>query len=111
MSELFLNFKFQYQNQINFLQLRHSLRQNPELSSLFSMRALLFLAWLRDRIEKLPVKFNSIKKILLFTLTAAVAQASKMVWVIDKRNGKNLSNMQVGSWTHHFFGILVNILK
>ncbi|MCF2139332.1 MAG: hypothetical protein K9W44_04680 [Candidatus Lokiarchaeota archaeon] len=103
LSELFLNFKFQYQNQINFLQLRHSLRQNPELSSLFSMRALLFLAWLRDRIEKLPVKFNSIKKILLFTLTAAVAQASKMVWVIDKRNGKNLSNMQVGSWTHHFF--------
>ncbi|WP_457558380.1 DNA methyltransferase [Candidatus Harpocratesius sp.] len=103
LSKFFLDFKFQYQNQINFLQLRHSLRQNPDLSSLFSKRALLFLAWLRDKIEKLPVKFNSIKEILLFTLTAAVAQASKMVWVIDKRRGKNLLNMQVGSWTHHFF--------
>ena len=87
----------------NFMQLRHQLRKDPTLQNLFSHRNLAFLTYLRDLINHLPPEFIGMKDLLLFALTSSLGQASKMVWVINKRNGKELKKKQVGSWTHHFF--------
>ena len=51
----------------------------------------------------LPPKFLEVQEALKFCFTSALGQASKMVWVINKRNGQKLRHRQVGSWTHHFF--------
>ena len=99
----FLKFHLQYSNKTPFLQLRHSLRNNNAMSELFSPRALIFLTWLREKIMNLPSKFNSIRDLMLFTFSSSISQASRMVWVIDKRRGRELTQKQVGSWTHHFF--------
>lgn len=94
---------FVYPNNEKFLQLRHNLRSTPTLSSLFTKRAIMFLLWLKTKIDAFPSKYETIQDTFRFMLTSALGQASKMVWVIDKRNGKKLKKKQVGSWTHHFF--------
>ncbi len=96
-------FKFQYSNQKNFMQLRHHLRKIPLSSELFTNRNLAVLSYLQYLILSLPVRFEAVQQLLLYCLTSAVGQASKMVWVINKRGGKSLQKRQVGSWTHHFF--------
>lgn len=97
------SFNFQYSNKTPFLQLRHNLRSDNALDMLFSKRNLVFLSHLRDLIQNLPDCFKDLSEIFMFVLSSAIGQASKMVWVIDKRNGKKLQKKQVGSWTHHFF--------
>ncbi|WP_371806568.1 DNA methyltransferase [Candidatus Lokiarchaeum ossiferum] len=96
-------FNFKYTNEVPFLQLRHNLRSNNGLDMLFSKRNLVFLTYLRDMIINLPTPFTDLSEIFMFVFSSAIGQASKMVWVIDKRNGKKLKKKQVGSWTHHFF--------
>ncbi|MHA1585152.1 MAG: DNA methyltransferase [Promethearchaeota archaeon] len=97
-------FSFSYSNHTPFLQLRHSLRTENFYQNLFTNRNLAILTYIHNLILHLPVYFdNNIKSLLLFAFSSALGQASKMVWVIDKRNGKKLQKRQVGSWTHHFF--------
>ncbi|MHA1672686.1 MAG: DNA methyltransferase [Promethearchaeota archaeon] len=98
-----VNFDFTYSEDSKFLQLRHNLRTAPKMSNLFTDRAFVMLLWIRSLILALPPSFHSLQELYLFTLTSALGQASKMVWVIDKRQGKQLRKKQVGSWTHHFF--------
>ncbi len=98
-----VNFDFRYSEDHKFLQLRHNLRTAPKMSALFTDRAFVMLLWIRSLILALPQSFYSLQDLFLFTLTSALGQASKMVWVIDKRQGKQLRKKQVGSWTHHFF--------
>ncbi|MHA1518812.1 MAG: DNA methyltransferase [Promethearchaeota archaeon] len=98
-----INFDFTYSKDRKFLQLRHSLRTSPTMSDLFTDRAFVMLSWLRCLIMDLPADFHSLQDLFMFVLTSALGQASKMVWVIDKRQGKQLRRKQVGSWTHHFF--------
>jgi hypothetical protein len=97
-----INQQFQYTENANFLQLRHSLRQDPRLRRLFSDPNLAFLLDLKASIATLPLKFDSVRNSLRFCLTGAIGQASNMVWVIDARKGTKLAKKQVGSWTHHF---------
>jgi 16S rRNA G966 N2-methylase RsmD len=97
------NFNFQYSSKVNFIQLRHDLRKKPQSSELFSKRNLSFLTYLNHQISLIPDQYEEEKKMLKFCFTSALGQASKMVWVIDKRNGKKIKKKQVGSWTHHFF--------
>ncbi|MGC8622073.1 MAG: DNA methyltransferase, partial [Caldisphaera sp.] len=97
--------KFVYDNGKPFLQLRHGLISNPSIDMLFTKRNLLALAMIFKQINDLPENTKEekiIKELYKFTFTSAVAQASKMVWVIDKRAGKKV-NEEVGSWTHHFY--------
>jgi hypothetical protein len=96
-------FQFEYSSSRSFLQLRHSLRKDPTSTNLFSDRNLAFLTALLHTIDTLPKKFEPVVELLKFCFTSALGQASKMVWVIDKRKGKVLKKSQVGSWTHHFF--------
>ena len=97
------NFSFKYSDDQTFMQLRHNLRHHPELIELFTKRNYVFLVFLINIINNLPSEFKNEKELLKFCFTSSLGQASKMVWVINKRNGKTLKKKQVGSWTHHFF--------
>ena len=97
------NVSFKYSNNQAFIQLRHNLRKQPELTELFTKRNYTFLVFLINLINKLPVNYENEKELLKFCFTSSLAQASKMVWVINKRKGKTMKKKQVGSWTHHFF--------
>ena len=98
-----LNVSFKYSDNQAFIQLRHKLRKQPELTELFTKRNYTFLVILINIINDLPEDYENEKKLLRFCFTSSLAQASKMVWVINKRKGKKLNKKQVGSWTHHFF--------
>ncbi|QEE14542.1 DNA methyltransferase [Promethearchaeum syntrophicum] len=97
------NVSFKYTNNQAFIQLRHNLRKQPELTELFTQRNYAFLVFLIHIINKLSDNYENEKELLKFCFTSSLAQASKMVWVINKRKGKALKKKQVGSWTHHFF--------
>ncbi len=91
---------FVYTEKNKFLQLRHALIKNPDGNLLFTKRALLMLSKIRKEILTLPDP--EIRNLFLFAFSSTLGQASKMVWVIEKRKGKQV-HKQVGSWTHHFF--------
>jgi len=97
------NVSFKYSDNQAFIQLRHNLRKQPELTELFTKRNYTFLVFLIKLINNLPEDYENEKELLRFCFTSSLAQASKMVWVINKRKGKKLNKKQVGSWTHHFF--------
>jgi len=97
------NVSFKYSDNKAFIQLRHNLRTQPELTELFTKRNYTFLVILINLINNLPENYENEKELLRFCFTSSLAQASKMVWVINKRKGKKLNKKQVGSWTHHFF--------
>jgi len=91
---------FAYTEKTKFLQLRHALIKNPDGELLFTSRALLMLSKIRKEILTLPNP--ELRNLFLFAFSSTLGQASKMVWVIEKRKGKQVRK-QVGSWTHHFF--------
>ncbi len=91
---------FRYTEKTNFRQLRHGLIKNPDGAGLFTYRALLMLSKIRKEI--LILQNPELRNLLLFAFSSTIGQASKMVWVIEKRKGKQV-HKQVGSWTHHFF--------
>ncbi len=97
------NVSFKYSNNQAFIQLRHNLRKQPELTELFTKRNYTFLVFLINLINDLPEDYENEKELLRFCFTSSLGQSSKMVWVINKRKGKTLKKKQVGSWTHHFF--------
>jgi len=96
-------FNFSYHDSRKFLQLRHDLRKNNTIQNLFTNRNFAFLTYLRHLINLLPNSTEETKNLCNFCFTSALGQASKMVWVIDKRKGERVAKRQVGSWTHHFF--------
>ncbi len=97
------NVSFKYSNNQKFIQLRHNLRKQPELTELFTNRNYTFLVFLINLINGLPEDYEIEKELLRFCFTSSLGQSSKMVWVINNRKGKKLKKKQVGSWTHHFF--------
>ncbi len=92
--------KFTYSEKGKFLQLRHKLIKLPDGAVLFTNRALLMLSKIRKEISTLSNP--DLQNLLLFAFSSTLGQASKMVWVIEKRKGKQV-HKQVGSWTHHFY--------
>ncbi|MFQ6119492.1 MAG: DNA methyltransferase, partial [Methanosarcinales archaeon] len=97
--------KFTYANS-NFLQLRHGLIKDPVIENLFPKRNLIALSMIFKEIQNLPENSKlekDIKDLMKFTFTSAIGQASKMVWVIKKRGGKEQKRKEVGGWTHHFY--------
>ena len=97
------NVSFKYSDNQAFIQLRHNLRKQPELTELFTKRNYTFLVFLINLINDIPENYENEKELLRFCFTSSLGQSSKMVWVINKRKGKKLKKKQVGSWTHHFF--------
>ena len=95
-------FKFRYKNGNNFIQLRHDLIINPDISLLFTKRALLVLGTLYKEICSLDCH-QYIKDHLKLIFSSSLSQTSKMVWVIKTRKNKAVKNKEAGSWTHHFF--------
>jgi hypothetical protein len=103
-----------YPSGTNFMQLRHGLRKDPRLAMLFTPRNLIACHEIFACIEAKctgtgaasggsPAIAPDITDRLRFAFTSALPQASKMVWVISKRKGKDVKRSEVGSWTHHFF--------
>lgn len=77
---------------------RINVSENQKVSDLFTPRALVGLSLIRERIDK--ISDTSIKSIMEVVLTGALSQASKLVFVIRNRKGKNDkgNNAEVGSW-------------
>ncbi len=96
------SFEFRYPTGKKYTQLRHSLIHKPQLELLFTKRALLMLSAIQKAINSFK-EDSALWNALRLSFSAALGQASKMVWVISKRQGKKLDYKQIGSWTHHFF--------
>lgn len=80
---------------------RINANRDNKIYDLFTPRNLLALSLLLDSIEK--IRDEKIRDILKFCFTSAVGQASKMVFVVQKRgknNGKSrkIERKEVGSW-------------
>jgi len=67
------------------------------IHELFTRRALICLSILWDQI--LSERDDRIRDLLKFCFTSALSQASKLVFVIKKRDGKATHRFEVGSWT------------
>ncbi len=96
------SFKFRYDNGNNFIQLRHDLINNPDISLLFTKRALIALGVLYKEICSIACD-EPTRAHLKLIFSSSISQASKMVWVIKNRKNKAVKNKEAGSWTHHFF--------
>lgn len=78
---------------------RVNVREGEKVYELFTKRNLLALSMILNEIEK--VENEKIRDLLKFTFSSALAQASKMVFVIRKRGrqtGKYEETKEVGSW-------------
>jgi len=81
---------------------RINVNEGQKVCDLFTNRAIVGLSYLKDRINK--IKNPVIREVLELTFTGALSQASKLVFVIRRRNknsktGKEESNIaEVGSW-------------
>ncbi len=101
-----LDMPLAYPNGATFVQLRHDMRQNPRLRNLFTARNLIAIHAYWMAITAIPADTEprrAIKDMLTFAFSSMLPQASKMVWVIKKRDNRQLAKHEVGSWTHHFF--------
>ncbi|WP_396590206.1 DNA methyltransferase [Allomuricauda sp. R78024] len=81
---------------------RINVKKNDKVHQLFTPRNLYALSILFNEIEQ--VKDDKVRDILKFCFTSSMGQASKMVFVINKKIDKNngektkLKNKSVGSW-------------
>lgn len=80
---------------------RINANRDNKIYDLFTPRNLMALSFLLDSIER--IYDENIREILKFSFTAAVGQASKMVFVVKRRgkfNGKSrkTESKEVGSW-------------
>ncbi|MBN2150617.1 MAG: hypothetical protein JW839_04125 [Candidatus Lokiarchaeota archaeon] len=95
-----------YPNGASFLQLRHDMRKDPRLRNLFTPRNSIAIHAFWKAIDAIPLGSESqrpLKDMVWFLFSSMLPQASKMVWVIKKRESRQLAKFEVGSWTHHFF--------
>ncbi|QTA90952.1 DNA methyltransferase [Desulfonema magnum] len=94
-----------------FYNSRINTNNKDNISELFTTRNLLALSVLHNRIEK--IEDTLLKNIFLFCFTSAIGQASKMVFVIKRRNKtkehaavshkKEIGSWVIGYWTPHEF--------
>jgi 16S rRNA G966 N2-methylase RsmD len=101
-----LDIPLAYPNGATFVQLRHDMRQDPRLRNLFTPRNLIAIHAFWEAIAAIPADtepLKAAKDMLSFAFSSMLPQASKMVWVIKKRENRRLAKHEVGSWTHHFF--------
>lgn len=89
-----------FPNTLMFENSRINVSFGQKVSDLFTNRALVALSYLLDRIKK--VEDQVIRETLELTFTGALSQASKLVFVIRRRNknsGKEeTGRAEVGSW-------------
>lgn len=86
-----------YPNTKMFLNSRINVHDNQKVSDLFTHRALSALSIIYNEIEQ--IKNEDIRNFFEITFTGTVSQASKLVFVIRRRNkNTGVSKAEVGSW-------------
>ena len=91
-----------FPDKIMFENSRLNVKNGQKISDLFTNRALVALSLLYEKISN--VKDESLRNIFEIVFSGALSQSSKMVFVINRNNKKQVGSWTVGYWipNEHF---------
>lgn len=85
-----------FPNEIMVENSRLNVKNGQRVSDLFTKRALVALSFLIDKIKK--IKDENLRDVFEIVFSGTLSQASKMVFVINRNNRKEVGSWAVGYW-------------